>query len=93
VFSGILKELHGARRDIIRPRHRTKRVKRLLEEPRLRQNPKVAHEHAEAGEHQEFPELAARNVLLVRCPKRDFFSPERIVTGRIGRFHRLSSHM
>jgi hypothetical protein len=93
VFSWILKELHLADRDILHPRHRAKRVKRLPEKPGLHQDPQVAHEHAKACEYKELAELTARNILLIRCPKRDFLSPERIVTRRIGRFHRLSSHI
>jgi hypothetical protein len=51
VFSWILKQLHLADGDVIRTRHGTEGIKRLLEKPGLRQNPKVTHEHAKAGEH------------------------------------------
>ena len=74
----------------LRARHRAERVMRLPKQPGFRQNPKVADEHAKAREHQKLAELAARHVLFVGGPKRDFLSPQ---STAIGRLHSSSSHM
>src|SRR5262249_11489305 len=44
---------------------------------RTNQNPRVADEHAQAGQHEEFRELAPADVALIGGMNREFVLPKR----------------
>src|SRR6266446_1512120 len=74
-------EFHTANRDFTNLGHRDRRKGRSLRKIRLRQNPKIADEHAEARERKKLRELAACHVALIAGEHREFIFPERLLTG------------
>jgi len=51
-----------------------------MREPGTHQNPEVANEHAQAGQHEELGELAAADVFFIVAKDGKFVPPQRFAT-------------
>jgi hypothetical protein len=72
----VAKDLRAADRDLSQPGDGLRRGRRFAPPERLDEDPDIAHEHAEAGEDEELPELAARDVALLGRVDAELLAPE-----------------
>jgi hypothetical protein len=65
-FCWVAEQFYSADRNFGKLGYRLLRVDGSLVKDRTNQDPDIPHEHAEAGQHEEFGELPTRDVALVR---------------------------
>src|SRR5579872_1034085 len=86
---GIKKQLYSPYWYLIRSRNGGCRVRGPAREPGTHQDPQIAHEHAQTGQHQEFGELAPAHVALVVAEDRELIPPQRFRARPAKRTHLL----
>src|SRR5215469_368989 len=87
IFRGIGKQLYSSDRNFSQTRNRLLRIYRGFRKYRAQQNPEIADEHAETGEHEELRQLPAGDVAFVGCANRELFLPQRFATRSSQPFH------
>src|SRR5215467_10686071 len=87
IFCRVAEQLHSSDRNLPELSHRLLRVDGSLIENGTNQNPNVAHEHAEAGQDEEFRELPTRHIALVCRTNGELFLPKRLANPSLQQVH------